>query len=53
MVTGNNTRAVINSGYGTLTPATAVAFRLNEVTRVLGIIKFAFTKPKFKFCKRI
>ena len=28
--------------------ATAVAFRLNEVTRVLGIIKFAFTKPKFK-----
>ena len=28
--------------------ATAVAFRLNEVTRVLGIIKFAFTKPKFQ-----
>ena len=27
MVTGNNTRAVINSGYGTLTPATAVAFQ--------------------------
>ena len=28
--------------------ATAVAFRMNEVTRVLGIIKFAFTKPKFQ-----
>ena len=28
--------------------ATAVAFRLNEVTRVLGIIKFACTKPKFQ-----
>ena len=28
--------------------ATAVAFRLNEVTRVLGIMKFAFSKPKFK-----
>ena len=28
--------------------ATAVAFRLNEVTRVLGIIKFAFTKPRFQ-----
>ena len=28
--------------------ATAVAFRLNEVLRVLAIIKFAFSKPKFK-----
>ena len=31
--------------------ATAVAFRLNEVTRVLGIIKFAFSKPKFQFAR--
>ena len=27
--------------------ATSVAFRMNEVTRVLLLIKFAFTKPKF------
>ena len=32
---------------GTLA-ATAVAFRLNEVKRVFMIIKFAFSKPKFK-----
>ncbi|MBI44904.1 MAG: hypothetical protein CMG66_01915 [Candidatus Marinimicrobia bacterium] len=32
---------------GTLA-ATAVAFRLDEVKRVFMIIKFAFTKPKFK-----
>ena len=31
---------------GTLA-ATAVAFRMNEVGRVLLLIKFAFTKPKF------
>ncbi len=31
---------------GTLA-ATAIAFRMNEVSRVLLLIKFAFTKPKF------
>ena len=31
---------------GTLAAA-AVAFRLNEVSRVLSLIKFAFIKPKF------
>ena len=37
---------------GTLA-ATAVAFRLHEVKRVLMIIKFAFSKPKFQLEKLV